>query len=719
MGKRADETISKSTKPSARKRIGAGLLVLVLVVATWLAQRGRDQSIASGAFAGHNLLLVTIDTLRADRLGAYGFRAGLTPHLDRLASEGIRFDRVLAHVPLTLPSHVSIFTAKYPPEHGVRDNGAFRLDEAVPTLATVLEKAGYETAAFVGAFVLDARFGLNRGFDLYDDYYGEKRGLLSFAQLERAADRVRAPAERWIEARASGKPWFVWIHIYDPHAPYEAPRNFRERFPNDPYGAEVAFVDDELGGFVERLSASSRLDRTLLAVVGDHGESLGEHGERTHGTFAYDSTLRVPWLLWARSLRPRVFEESVRHVDVMPTLLDLLGLSVPEGIAGQSLRPYFSGERRYDPPPHYFEALNPHLARDWAPLTGVVQEGYKLIQLPIPELYDLEQDPGETENLYRQKTGLADRLGETLEKIAPERGALEISRPDRRTVESLRSLGYLVAPVESRKAQYGPEDDPKNLVDISNSYDDATAMFGKGRRAEAIAVFEEIVRKQPRSSEAHQSLAYALHQTGGIAEAIAVLEGAVERGLADRPLLRLLGAYLLDAGKVDRAATLLEDLVRRQPEDAEARNTLGVAYGRLGRPQEARRELEQALELDPSSASIYNNLGSLALSQRLYQEAIHFLSRALELDPGHASAWNGLGFAQAGLGEMPKAVESWRRAVESDPQQFDALYNLALALVEISPQESLPYLERFAREAPPQRYQADIEKVRTLLRSME
>jgi arylsulfatase A-like enzyme/Flp pilus assembly protein TadD len=694
-----------------------GALFLASVAAAWLALRGREPSIASGAFAGYNLLLVTVDTLRADRLGSYGSGAGLSPHLDRLADEGIRFDRVLSHVPLTLPSHVSLFTAMYPPEHGVRDNGAFRFGETLPTLATVLENAGYETAAFVGAFVLDARFGLNRGFDLYDDFYGEKRGLLSFVQLERPADRVLGPAESWIEARTGG-PWFVWIHLYDPHAPYEAPRRFQEKFSSDPYGAEVAFVDDALGGFVERLAASGRLDRTLLAVVGDHGESLGEHGERTHGTFAYDSTLRVPWILWAKTLRPQVFEEAVRHVDVMPTLVDLLGVSPPERIAGQSLRPYLSGERRYDPPPHYFEALNTHLARDWAPLAGVVHEGHKLVRLPIPELYDLKRDPGETENLYRQKTGLAERLEETLEKIAPDRAALEVSRPDRETVENLRSLGYLVAPVESRKAKYTPEDDPKNLVDISNAYDDATALFGKGQSAEAIALFEEIVRKQPRSSEAHQSLAYALHQTGRIAEAISVLESAVERGLSDAPLLRLLGAYLLDSGKVDRAAALLEDLVRRQPEDAEARNTLGVAYGRIGRYQEARRELDRALALDPSSASICNNLGSLALSQGHYEEAVQLFGQALSLDPGHGAAWNGLGFAQARLGKMPKALESWRRAVESDPQQFDALYNLALALVEISPRESLPYLERFAREAPPQRYGADIEKVRSLVRSL-
>jgi arylsulfatase A-like enzyme/Flp pilus assembly protein TadD len=690
------------------------LLALAAILATlWHFFSQPHQSLAPGAFAGRNLLFVTLDTLRLDRLGSYGSKAGLTPHLDRLASEGVRFERVLAHVPLTLPTHTSIFTSLYPTRHGVHDNGTFRVNESIPTLASTLHDAGYQNGAFVGAFVLDARFGLNRGFDVYDDYYGEKRGILSLAQLERRADAVVAPAERWIGAAKA--PWFAWVHLYDAHAPYRPPPEFARRFGGDLYDGEVAFIDATLGGLLDRLSASGRLDETIVVLLADHGESLGHHGERTHGTFAYDSTLRVPWILWARGLRPQVFAETVRQVDVMPTLLDLLSVPPPEGIVGQSLRPYLTGELRYEAPASYFEALNAHLAQDWAPLTGVVQDGHKLIRLPIPELYDVALDPKEKENLYRQKTGLVSRLEKTLGEISAGNEAAAAAPPDLETVAKLRALGYLTAPIENRKGEYTAADDPKALIDVSNAYDEASELAGEGRAEEAIAIYEDIVRRQPRSSQAYQGLAHAMHESGRAAEAVAILEEAVRSGISNVAILGMLGAYLLDVGELEKAVSLLEALVQRDPDYAEGHNYLGTAYGRLGRYADARRELERVLELDPSSAAAYNNLGALALSQGHLEDAMAHLSQALALDPGDASALNGMGFAHAGRGEMPKAIEYWRRAIESDPQQFDALFNLALALSDTSPREAAPYLDRFAREAPPQRYRADIEKARALL----
>jgi arylsulfatase A-like enzyme/tetratricopeptide (TPR) repeat protein len=695
----------------------AAIAVAVLAVITFFVRRPSGQPIAAGAFAGRNVLFVTLDTLRADRLGSYGSKAGLTPRLDRLASEGIRFEHVLTHAPLTLPAHASLFTSLYPADHGVRDNGAFRVKASLPTLATTLKEAGYGTGAFVGAFVLDARFGLNRGFDLYDDYYGEKRGFLSFNQVERRADAVLDSAERWIgKAR---EPWFAWVHLFDAHAPYRPPPEQAREHANDPYGGEIAYIDAMLGGFLDRLSASSRLERTVLVVLGDHGESLGEHGEKTHGTFAYQSTLSVPWILWARGLEPQVFAGTVRHVDVMPTLLDLLAVTAPVGIAGQSIRPYLAGEKDYEAPTSYFEALNPHLTRDWAPLTGVVLEGHKLIRLPIPELYDLERDPAEKDNLYRQKTGLARRLEDALGELSAESEAIAAAAPpDRETIERLRALGYLTAPAQSRKGDYTEADDPKNLIDVANAYEEATELFGDGRMDDAVAVLEHLVKRDPRSSEARQGLAYALHQAGRLPEAVAVLEDAVRSGLTETAILGTLGAYLLDAGDLPKAVGLLESLVKREPEYAEAHNYLGVAYGRVGRHQDAQRELERVLELDPSSASAHNNLGSLFLSQGRNEEAIDHLNRALAVDPSEATALNGLGFAHARLGDFPKAIEYWRRAVESDPGQFDALFNLALALSERSPSEAAPYLDRFVHEAPPRRYGPDIEKAKAILASL-
>ena len=285
------------------------------------------------------MLLVTIDTLRADHVGAYGNRLGLTPTLDRLASEGLRFERAYAHVPLTLPSHTTIMTGSYPTANGVRDNGSFRFDGTRPTLAGVLKAAGYQTAAFVGAFVLDARFGLGAGFDRYDDrMIGHSTEL---EVVQRTAEQVLAPAADWIlQASAnSHQPWLAWVHLYDPHEPYTPPEPYRSRYAADLYSGEVAYADTALGQFLDRLRASGGLDHALVVIASDHGESLGEHGERTHGLFAYEATLRVPLIFWAKGVfQAAASRAPARLVDLMPTILDLTGVPTPQGLDGRSLR---------------------------------------------------------------------------------------------------------------------------------------------------------------------------------------------------------------------------------------------------------------------------------------------------------------------------------------------------------------------------------------------
>ncbi|MFQ5790988.1 MAG: tetratricopeptide repeat protein, partial [Acidobacteriota bacterium] len=368
--------------------------------------------------------------------------------------------------------------------------------------------------------------------------------------------------------------------------------------------------------------------------------------------------------MWAENgIHPQVFADTVRHVDLMPTALDLLGVSPPEDMVGQSLRPYLTGERSYEPPLVYFEALNVYLTRDWAPLRGLVRNGYKLISLPIPELYDLERDPDEQHNIYRRERQLARRLERVLEDISSGGDVVNVNIPDLETVERLRALGYVTTPARDHKTDYTEADDPKRLIEVSNAYDEATDLFAQGQTQEALTILEGLVQKQPRSSQAYQGLAYALHQMGRRGEAIEVLERGVKSGVQDTSLLGLLSAYLLDAGRVTEARGLLEDLVRREPDYAEGHNYLGVAYGRLGLHDEARREFEKVLDLDPSSASTYNNLGSLALSRGGFEEATRLLSQALKFDPELASAHNGLGVAHARTGDVAAAIESWRRAV--------------------------------------------------------
>src|SRR3954466_6506593 len=342
---------------TSRSAISAGsalIVVIVVVVGGWLWwRRAAPASLAAGACRGCNVLLITIDTLRVDRVGAFGGRGGLKPNLDRLAAQGLRFTRAYSSAPLTLPSHASILTGVSPPVHGLRANGLFRLSAKLPTLATILKSAGYRTGAFVGAFVLDARFGLNRGFDVYDDRYGEKAAGDAAEGAERPAEDVVRPAGAWIVAGSSElgargseqrsrsskaastqhpapstqtiAPWFAWVHLYDPHEPYRAPQPFASQ--HEPYDAEVAYADAMVGRLIDALRAAGQLDRTLIVFTADHGESLGEHGESTHGVFVYDAVMRVPAFFWANKRFGNAAYDGVsRLIDLAPTALDVLGI---------------------------------------------------------------------------------------------------------------------------------------------------------------------------------------------------------------------------------------------------------------------------------------------------------------------------------------------------------------------------------------------------------
>jgi arylsulfatase A-like enzyme len=387
-----------------------------------LVTRGRapapPQPIAGGALRGANVLLLTIDTLRADHVGVYGSAGALTPTIDQFAKEGLRFERTYAHAPLTLPSHASLLTATLPTRNGVHDNGTFRLGDMTPTVAEALKRAGYRTGAFVGSAVLAARFGLGRGFDVYDDRIP---GGSDLDVVQRNAEQVLEPAYKWITSGGLGLvpgPWFAWAHLYDPHEPYAPPEPYRSRYASEAYDAEIAYADAALGTFVAQLRRVNALTNTLVIIASDHGESLGEHGERTHGLFAYDATLRVPLVMWAPpQLRPGVFGDTMRLVDVVPTMLDLIGAAPLTNIDGRSVRPFVGSAQPFDHAASYFEALNA-LTGNRVPLTGIVLNRLKLINLPVPELYDLEADPGEQRNLYAQRRDRARDLETRLDEIA-------------------------------------------------------------------------------------------------------------------------------------------------------------------------------------------------------------------------------------------------------------------------------------------------------------
>ena len=683
-----------------------GISLCILIAAPGCARRSGEPLGARGALRGGNVLLVTIDTLRRDRLGAYGSTSGLTPTLDRLAATGLRYTRAFSHVPLTLPAHTSILTGLTPRHHGVHNNLAFRLDDHVPTLATMLKDAGYRTGAFVGAFVLDARFGLARGFDTYDDRYPRDTGAPTFRISERrAADVVKAAGD-WILAGGPRPetPWFAWVHLYDPHAPYEAPQEYRAA--RAPYDAEVAYTDAMLGLFLERLRTAGALDRTLIVVTGDHGESLGEHGETTHGLFAYDATLAVPLIMDAPTIGAGIVDEPAAHVDLVPTVLDLAGISVPPDLDGGSLVRQVAGR------PIYFEALDANLTRGWAPLTGLVRGNWKYIDLPLGELYDLDADPREQANLANRDRSRFDVLARVLDQIkASQAAAGQPSALDADAIARMRSLGYVGSSTVRPAKRYTDADDPKRLVALSERFTAALDAFNHGRGSDALDILTAITRERPDFITARTSAATVLLAGGRAADAVALLRDAPTDQSESPELLAKLGAALREAGDLRGAAVALERSRQAGNQNPELLNDLGVVYAGLDRTADARAMFDELLRRDPNAAGTWFNLGMFELQHRQRDRAAAAFRRAVGADPSYGEAWRWLGAALID-GDRQAAIDAWQHAEQLRPRDYDLLFNLGMVMAESDrPAGALPYLQRFVREAPRDRYARDIPQV--------
>ena len=697
----------------------AAVLLFTVIAAAWWVVGPRRTPIASGKCRGCNVLLITIDTLRLDRVGAFG-GGGLTPNIDRLAGEGMRLTRAYASAPLTLPSHTSILTAAQPPVHGVRTNGLFRLGAGRPTLAGVLKTAGYRTGAFVGAFALDARFGLNQGFDVYDDRYGEQRTGDVTEGAERRAEEVMKPALDWILHPAPGNghpaPFFAWVHFYDPHEPYRAPEPFASKYA--PYDAEVAYTDAILGRLLDALRDAGQLEHTLVVVAADHGEALGEHGERTHGVFVYDVTMKVPWVMWAGDRFRGASDTIVGLVDLAPTILDLLNVPAPREFEGRSVL------RRLQEPRSgasaYVEAMDANLTRNWAPLTGIVTDRFKYIDLPIPEVYDLDADPKETTNLYSRESERARSLAAMLRETTT--GFLASAAPAEKTTLSaesrqrLQALGYVAASAGPPRRVYGDADDPKTLIGPANELNRALADFRAGSRGNAMASVQAIIDRYPGFSTPYGVFAAMQHDTGDLPGAITTLETLVRKEIADQSVLVVLAGYLMEAGRLEQSSTLLEAVVAAHPDYADAYNSLGAVSSRLGRHDRAQAAFRKVLELDPTSATAYENLGVDELGTGNFDGALTDLQHALALDPNLAVAHNALATLYLKRHDAASAIAHWQKAIDLNPRFYDALFNLGTVLFDSGRKaEARPYLERFVREAPPSRYGPDIAKLRAML----
>jgi arylsulfatase A-like enzyme/Flp pilus assembly protein TadD len=666
---------------------------------------------------GLSVLLVSIDTLRADALGCYGRRGAATPWIDRLAAEGVRFETAHAHNVVTLPSHANLLSGEYPLRHGVRDNAGFRFPADRPTLATILGERGWRTGAFVSAFPLDSRFGLHRGFEVYDDRVGGDGTPPAFVMPERRGSRTVAAALRWIEA-VRGERWFAFVHVYEPHFPYEPEEPFAARFPGEPYQGEVAAADAALGPLLEPLLSAGARSRALVVLTSDHGESLGEHGEATHGVFAYDSTLRVPLVLHAPPLfSSRVVATPVRHVDVLPTVLDALGLEAPTGLPGRSLLSLAAGagdEGRES----YFESLSASLDRGWAPLHGLVADGLKYVDLPIPELYDLRADPGERRNLAASRPRDRERLRAGLARLRSADVGLGGRVPEEEAaLERLRALGYVAGGGAASRERHTEDDDPKRLVDLDALLESVLSLHQAGNLDGAAAACAEVLRRRPDTPRAHLQLAYLERARGRLDAAVAASRRAVDLRPLDPESVSLHAVYLTEAGRPREALALLEPWVAARPPDVDVLTALGMAQARSGRPADALATFARVLEIDPTNAMALVNAGTVHLMTGDRGRARQALEGALDIDDGLARAHNGLGVIAAAEGRWPEAIERWRRAVALDPRDYQTLFNLGSTLREEGRrEEARSYLEAYLRTAPVALEGRDRERVRAWLR---
>ena len=671
-----------------------------------------------------NVVLVTIDTLRADALSSYGGPAR-TPNLDALAAQGARFTFAHAHSVVTLPSHTTILGGQLPYEHGIRDNSGFRVREGTPTLATWLKAAGYQTGAFVGGFPLTKRFGLTPGFDEYDDQMPEMHGPLAVSMPERPADAVVSRALKWIEARERLK-FFAWVHVFDAHSPYKPPGDLAGQYAANPYYGEVAFIDRELGRLITSLRSAAR--PTVVIVTADHGESLGEHGEETHGMFAYEATLRVP-LIVARiepskavPTRGIVIDSPVRLADIAPTVLDVTGIKPGVVMAGTSLVDLISAGSG-DDRPTYFEAMTYNLVRGWAPLRGVIDGRAKYIDLPIPELYDLATDAVEKQNTAPTQVTRVRELHGLLRtyNVAPP------NRPGQESAQAaavLRSLGYVSGSAAPRDT-YTDADDPKRLVDVDRDLHAATTAFQNGQHDRGLELLESVIARRGDTADAYISLAYAHWEAGRVDAAIAALERGLRNGAPARDIRIRLGIYLAESGNNPaRAIALLQGLPAT---DAEAQNGLGIALTHAGRLGDAAAAFRRVLVLDPTNGLALQNLASLSLRQaldapagpereRLLREAETLAERAIAADPVLPDAHTTMGVIHSMTGQTDRAIASWKRAITLDAAQFNALYNLWTKLAETGRQgEAIQYGEQFVATAPPALFAPDIARVRAWL----
>jgi choline-sulfatase len=614
----------------------------------------------------YNVVLLTLDTFRADRLSA------ATPNLNRLAASGVRFENASSPVPLTLPAHASILSGLLPLHHNLRNNGAGTFPADHPTLATVLGEAGYRTGAFVSTFVLDHRFGLNRGFSVYDDEVRRDPNDVPSVEAERLGSETIDRALSWLGQR-DARPSFLWVHLYDAHAPYAPPAPFPQT-----YDGEIAFVDAQVG----RLLAAIDLSTTVVAVVGDHGEALGEHGEMTHGLLLYEPTIHVPMLISAPALKGRNVRGPVSSVDLAPTLAALAGVPFPRkpAVDGHDLSAELGSGSEPPSEDIYAETQYPAIF-GWSELSVLRRDNLKYVASPNPEMYDLSRDTHETKNILTdERRAYRDLSGRLTSLIASAQASALRAKPqplDEEARAKLASLGY-VAP--SGLVAAGPRPDPLVMAPLFRLFETSTWAANENRLDDAVRGFREVVSRDPHNPVFRASLARTLRRKGDLAAAITLYQESVALAPDDSQAWYNLAVALQEAGRSKEGGVAIREAVLRDPARPESHNALGIALMEGGDLDSAQQEFAKTLSIDPRDARAYNNLGNVYRAQGKVDEAAVAYQQALTLAPRYADALNGIGVIEVQKDQPRAALAHFDQALEIAPAFYEAMLNRGIAL---------------------------------------
>jgi len=672
-------------KNKKRLALAGGAIVVLIAISLTVFFIGRtspsfDRLRAEKDF---NVILITLDTTRADRLGCYGYSRIETPVLDGLAARGVKFESCIAQTPLTLPSHSSIFTGTLPFFHGVRDNGGFILPEELTTIAEVFKGGGYATSAFIGAYVLDSKWGLNQGFDTYYDQFDlSKFEKISLGSVQRPANEVLDEALRWLGENKRSK-FFTWIHLYDPHTPYEPPPPFAEKYPKSPYLGEIAFVDSQLARIGHFLEEDGLAENSLLVIAGDHGESLGEHGESSHGFFIYQEALHVPLIFVTPIPRFRGLSVPavVSLVDIMPTVLEMAGLPVPAEVQGESLVPFFFKPEDDGDRYAYSETYYPRFHYGWSELSGFQNKRYKLIIAPQKELYDLAADADEMRDLSSAETEVLARLETAAAKFVAERSQnaheVDYRQIDPETRERLAALGYIGSFTDPKKLEGRTLGNPKEKIVVFNELSRAREMGMDGKTDEAIAIIQGIIATDPEINDAYFSIGNIYFKARKFKEAISYFEQALERKPDDTFCVMNIANSYLNMGQPAQGEAFVAEYLKKGFSDPQLYYLLGTLTFLQEKYDEALKYYGECLSTNSDSAASHNAMAAIFIVRDDLASAEKHIVSAMAIDPRLTN----LNYNRAELlekqGRLQEAVEAYQKELEVSPQHFKASFNLS------------------------------------------